>query len=145
MIVMATIGVLVNGIMACVLSCNHKHHHVSMDESKSLRGSVFIPPRIIDSKSSFGSRRGDDKFTEPEVKPPKKHQEADEKCEHVNMLISRNINIRAAFIHIIGILHCYCLSLTKSEIDNSSKMNISNTLLHLLSYFLYKKGLLLLL
>jgi hypothetical protein len=125
--------------MACVLSCNHKHHHVSMDESKSRRGSVFIPPRIIDSKSSFGSRRGDDKFTEPEVKPPKKHQEADEKCEHVNMLISRNINIRAAFIHIIGILHCYCLSLTKSEIDNSSKINISNTLLQLLSYFLNQK------
>jgi hypothetical protein len=57
----------------------------------------------------------------------------------VNMLISRNINIRAAFIHIIGILHCYCLSLTKSEIDNSSKINISNTLLQLLSYFLNQK------
>lgn len=110
MIVMATIGVLVNAIMACVLSCSHKHH-AHVDEARKTRGSVFIPPRIIDSKCSFAShgsssissnigRRGDEKSVGHSAL--KQGPPTDDKCEHVNMLISRNINIRAAFIHIIG-------------------------------------------
>lgn len=105
MIVMAAIGVLVNAIMACVLSCSHKHH-AHVDEARKSRGSVFIPPRIIDSKCSAASsslssigRRGDDKSVGINAA---RSPSTDDKCEHVNMLISRNINIRAAFIHILG-------------------------------------------
>ncbi|CAF0703861.1 unnamed protein product [Brachionus calyciflorus] len=98
MTTMASIGVVFNLIMAFVLSYTHKHKEITNDK----RNSIFIPPKIIDSKVRFSMSRIsvgklDDFNTSKE-----NSNEFQIDSDQINSLVSRNINIRAAFIHIIG-------------------------------------------
>ena len=100
MILMASIGVFLNGTMAFILSYSNKS---KCKETSVRKNSSFIPPKIIDSKISFSSRLSTS--TSNSSKLDNKKDQTDEKitdCEKIDQMVSRNINIRAAFIHIIG-------------------------------------------
>lgn len=91
---MAGCGVIINGIMAFVLSISHRHggidhHHGHSHQER--RQSSLNTPKIIDSKCSISHN-----------KTPSQVSDSKADSEDVNTLVSRNINIRAAFIHIIG-------------------------------------------
>jgi zinc transporter 2 len=92
MIAMASVGLFINAIMA--ISISYSGEPTSDAELKSIKiepkkSSSFLPPRIVDSSS---------------LKPAQSNEklETTDSTEQLNRLVSRNINIRAAFIHIIG-------------------------------------------
>jgi len=121
MITMAGIGVLVNAFMAFSLSyTNHKCSHASFSHAKcqenpksSQKHHRFHPPKIIDSKFEF-HHLTTDKISKKLLEHKSSLLSTNEtiKSAHLNetvndsekldQMVSRNINIRAAFIHIIG-------------------------------------------
>ncbi|RNA37265.1 zinc transporter 2-like [Brachionus plicatilis] len=99
MTTMASIAVCFNLIMAFILSYTHSHKEISSQK----RNSIFIPPKIIDSKQSLGLNR----FSVGKIDSLNIPSENDKSNlgidnDQINSMVSRNINIRAAFIHIIG-------------------------------------------
>lgn len=101
MITMASIGVAFNFIMAFVLSYTHKPKEVV----ENRRSSRFNPPKIIDSKISFSSEKSSiSKLSVLDQTNINVRNEnlMESNSEKINAMVSRNINIRAAFIHIVG-------------------------------------------
>lgn len=102
MITMASIGVAFNAIMAFVLSYSHKPKEIS----ENRRSSRFNPPKIIDSRSSFNEDKFSfsklDDFQEINNPQINENEISVSNTEKINAMVSRNINIRAAFIHIVG-------------------------------------------
>lgn len=99
MTTMASIGVGFNLLMAFILSYTHSHKEIANQK----RNSIFIAPKIIDSKQSLGLNR----LSVGKIDNLNIINENDKAnfCidnDQINSMVSRNINIRAAFIHIIG-------------------------------------------
>lgn len=88
MIIMASIGVAFNAIMAFVLSYTKKQN------TENNRNSRFMPPKIIDSKLSLAEKQSRTSQNEENL--------IETNPEKIVQLVRRNINLRAAFIHIIG-------------------------------------------
>ncbi len=121
MIIMAGIGVLINAFMAFSLSySHHKCSHSLLSHAKcqeNLKSSQkhhrFHPPKIIDSKFDF-HHLTTDKISKKLLEHKSSVLSTSESMKSTNLnvavndtekidqMVSRNINIRAAFIHIIG-------------------------------------------
>lgn len=99
MTTMAAIGVGFNLIMAFILSYTHSHKEIACQK----RNSIFIPPKIIDSKQSLSMNRlSVGKIDDLNIFNQNQNTDFSFNNDHINAMVSRNINIRAAFIHIIG-------------------------------------------
>ncbi len=107
MIVLAGCGVVVNALMAFTLS----YTHTSKDHKSHAKDPLFIAPKIIDSTMSLpyeklnnitNIKSDNGGGSSPIDTVTKDDGDSSAKNEKLNFLVSRNINIRAAFIHIIG-------------------------------------------
>jgi len=106
MIGMAILAIIVNAIMAFVLSCNH-------NSSKTNRKTIATESNLVKTKqvdcqsqnSSFTGRLDEINSSRNVFVEEKKlfsvKRSFEDTCK-INELVNRNINIRAAFIHIIG-------------------------------------------
>ena len=104
MITMASIGLIVNAIMGFVLSCNHNH------SSKKIKSRSLDTTNVVcnSQMSSFTKRLSEYNLNENAFNKENKLLSTQrslgsfEDSSKINELVNKNINIRAAFIHVMG-------------------------------------------